>query len=305
MESVIGVDIGGTNIRVGLIDEHLNLIRKETAQTDDFKSSHELFEYLLEMIEKVNEKKSAKKIGIAIPVPWRDGFKRLFDVTNIPYLEGFEVGEAASYFPGYEVYFENDVNVVAILESACGASKEYDHSMYITVSTGIGSGVILNKKIYHGAHGYAGEVGSIIISDSKAHRSAETEGSFESLCSGVALEKVSKSLFGNMASVKLLFEKYQEGDAKAIEAIQRWIDYFSSGITSLMHSFDPNVIVLGGSVIQNNQWILEKIEESTKNKVFMNLKDKVKILISNFGDNAGLIGAGYVALQKSKGENKG
>ncbi|GMA61367.1 ROK family protein [Alicyclobacillus fastidiosus] len=301
MESVIGIDIGGTNIRVGLIDDRLNLIRKETALTDDFNSIDELFRYLLEMIEKVNERESANKIGIALPIPWRGGTERLYDATNISYLEGFGVRDIPDYFPGYGVYLENDVNVVAILESAFGASKEYANSMYITVSTGIGSGVILNNEIYHGAHGYAGEVGSIIISDSKTHLSVDIEGSLESLCIGAALEKVSKSLFGHDANAKLLFEKQQEGDVLAVEVIEQWIDYFSRGIASLFHSLDPDVIVLGGSVIQNNQWLIQRIEESAKNRVLLNLKDKVKILISRFGDDAGLIGAGYVALKKSTG----
>ncbi|MFD1673956.1 ROK family protein [Alicyclobacillus fodiniaquatilis] len=301
MESVIGIDIGGTNVRVGLIDERLNLIRKEVTLADDFSSTDELFKCLLDMIEKVKEKEPVNKVGMALPIPWRDGTERLCDATNISYLEGFEVKRIPDYFPGYSICLENDVNVVAILESAFGASREYANSMYITVSTGIGSGVILNHEIYHGAHGYAGEVGSIIISDSNQHLAAEFEGSLESLCSGTALEKISRSLFGHDANAKLLFEKHQERDVLAVEAIEQWIDYFSRGIASLIHSLDPGVIVLGGAVIQNNQWLIQRIEESVKNKVFLNLKDKVKILISRFGDDAGLIGAGYVALKTSTG----
>jgi glucokinase len=298
-ESVIGVDIGGTNIRVGLVNGNLELERKETALTGSFQSADELFKQIQQMIENVDTFKKARKIGIAMPVPWRDSTAYIVDATNIPCLENMPIRTIQSYFPEYEVYFENDVNVIAFLESEHGASKAYKHSMYITVSTGIGSGIIVNNEILHGAHGYAGEIGSMIVSDTNKNHSSLYSGTLESLCSGKVLEDESKSLYGSDATTRTLFEKYHNKDAKAAGVIDLWVEHFSSAIATLMQTIDPDIFVIGGAVIDNNQWLIEKVIENSKNKVLENLRNSINIVLSTFGPDAGMIGAGYVAQKNS------
>lgn len=300
-DCAIGVDIGGTNIRVGLINEHLELVRKETELTSSFQNADEIFGYINTIIEQIDSDKRANKIGIALPVPWRDNTEVILDATNIPCLEAMNIGTIKAYFPEYEVYFENDVNVITLLESEHGASKAYDHSIYITVSTGIGSGIILNREILHGAHGYAGEIGSMVISDSKKNHSTLYDGTLESLCSGKALEEESKELYGSDATTQLLFEKYEQQEEQAVEIIHSWIGYFSNAIASLMQTVDPDIFVVGGAVIYNNQWLIDKVIESAKHKVLDHLRDQVNIVMSKFGPDAGVIGAGYMAIKNFKG----
>lgn len=294
-DKVIGVDIGGTNIRVGLINSDFHLLRKESALSSDFKNPFEFFEQIRMMIDRIDVNREATKIGMALPVPWKDGMEKFSDATNLPFLESTSVNEIKAYFSEYELYFENDVNVIALLESGFGASKNYKHSIYITVSTGIGSGMVLNNSIFHGTNGYAGEIGSMIISDINKNHFSLYNGTLESLCSGKSLEEESIKLYGKGATAKLLFEQYLNGDVNAFDVVEAWVDYFSSAIASLMQTIDPEVFVLGGSVIYHNQWLIEKVIERTQNKVFNQLKDKVKIVISKFGPDAGMIGAGFIA----------
>jgi glucokinase len=304
-EKVIGVDIGGTNIRVGLITRNLQLVKKETALTSRFYNVDEFFQYIRKMIERVDANREARKIGIALPAPWKEGMEKFSDSTNLSILENMRVSEIRSYFPEYELYFENDVNVIALLESDFGAAKNSRNSIYITVSTGIGGGLIVNNSIYGGTHGYAGEVGSMIISDENKNLFALYNGTLESLCSGKALEEESQKLFGKSATAKLLFEHYKNGNTDAIKVVEAWLDYFSSAIASLMQILDPEVFVLGGSVILHNQWLIEKLIECTRKKVFKQLIDKVRIVISEYGQDAGMIGAGYITIKNdSKGELK-
>ncbi|KWX85400.1 glucose kinase [Paenibacillus riograndensis] len=299
--SVIGVDIGGTNIRVGLVNERLELVRKESALTSGFHSADEIFNYIKRVIEKVDLHKTADKIGIALPVPWKERTEIICDATNVPCLEGVHTEFIKRFFPGYEVHFENDVNVVTLLESEHGASQAYDHSIYITVSTGIGSGIVLNNKVLHGAHGYAGEIGSMVISDNGRSHSALYAGTLEALCSGKALEKESQILYGSGATTHVLFEKYRQRDEKAVGVVNTWVEYFSNAIASLMQTIDPDIFVIGGAVIYNNQWLIDKIIESARTKVFEHLSDKVNVVLSKFGPDAGVIGAGYMALKNDKG----
>lgn len=298
---VIGVDIGGTNIRVGLVNEQLELVRKASALTRDFQDADEIFKTVKEMIAKVDHEQLASKIGIALPIPWNDQTQIIRDITNIPCLENVSIETIRAFFPNYEVSFENDVNVITVLESDHGAAKPYNQSIYITVSSGIGCGIILDKKNIQGAHGYAGEIGSMIISDSKRNHSTLYNGTLESLCSGTALEAESKLLYGSDATSGLLFERYHRGDQQAIEVIDRWVEYFSNAIVNLMQIIDPNIIVVGGAVIHHNQWLIDSVIESAKKKVLPHLKENIKIMLTEFGPDAGMIGAGYNVYKKAKG----
>jgi glucokinase len=294
---VIGVDIGGTNVRVGLVNEKLEVITKEMALTHDFGTAEELFIAIRQMIGIVDAKQRTNKIGIAMPVPWRRDTEFIADATNIPYLENVSIRAIRSYFPEHEVYFENDVNVIAYLESERGASRGSSHSIYITVSTGIGSGIIVGNEILHGAHGYAGEIGSMFVSDQRNDKGNET---LETLCSGKALEDVSKKLYGEDATSSLLFERYLAKDNRAAEVITVWVERFSRAIASLMQTFDPDVFVLGGAVIDNNRWLIDQVIEHVKSKVLHNLRSQIRITIPAFGLDAGMIGAGYTALRQSQ-----
>lgn len=304
-DKVIGVDIGGTNVRVGLINQNLKVEKRETVLTSTCHHERDFFQQIRKMIEQVDPDKEAKKVGIVLPVPWKEKMERFRDVTNLSLLENMSVKTVESYFPEYDLYFENDVNAIALLEVNCGAAKNAENAIYITVSTGIGSGLILNKEIFHGSHGYAGEIGSMIISDENRNHFALYKGTLESLCSGKALEEESVNLFGSGATAKCLFEEYHIGHPGAIQVIESWVDYFSSAVASLMQIINPDVFVLGGAVLLHNSWLIEKLTKSTRNKVFEQLKDKVKLVISAYGHDAGMIGAGYLAMKtNNKGEGK-
>lgn len=294
---VIGVDIGGTNVRVGLVNEKLEIVNKETALTHEFRTAEELFIAIRLMIGFIDANRRANKIGMAIPVPWRGDTEVIADATNIPYLENVSIRAIQSYFPEHEVYFENDVNVIAYLESEQGASQGSSHSMYITVSTGIGSGIILGNEILHGAHGYAGEIGSMIVSDQRNDDGNET---LESLCSGKALDDESKRLYGGDATSSHLFERYLAKDKSAAEVVALWVERFARAVASLMQTFDPDMFVLGGAVIDNNRWLIDQVIDKVKSKVLHNLRSSIRIASPAFGPDAGIIGAGYTALRQSQ-----
>jgi glucokinase len=300
-KKVIGIDIGGTQVRVGLIDETLQIIRKEVASTASCRCKLDLFRMIKEMIDKIDPTAEVQKIGFALPVPWMPNLETITDATNIVFLENVKVSEIKEFFNGYEVCIENDVNVVAMLEAKVGSAKNYKHSLYMTVSTGIGSGIIINQEIFHGTHGFGGEIGNIQITDSKGCYSC---GTLENLCSGLALEEKSKALFGEESTASLLFEKFQSGDIEALRAIDEWVEYFSSGMASVIHSFDPGIIVLGGSVIQHNQWLVEKVVEKTREKVFSSLVNQVRMVVSKFGSDVGMIGAGFLVINNKKEQVK-
>lgn len=303
-EYVIGVDIGGTNSRVALLNDKLELLKKETALTSDFETAADFFAQIQKMVRQVDPKKEAQAIGIVLPAPWTSEKMRITDVTNVPYLENISVDELKKNFLECPVYLENDVNVIALLESCYGASRNSRHSIYITVSTGIGSGIIINHQIYHGAHGYAGEIGSIILSDREFTMENPFLGSLEELCSGKALEQKSMELYGDNATARDLFISYEEGEKRAGELLREWFDKLTRGLAAVVQMVDPDVIVLGGPVILNHPWLIGRLKQEIPKKVLGKLAEKIQIVEAEFGAEAGVIGAGYYALKQIKGESR-
>lgn len=292
---VIAADIGGTNIRVALLNGKLEVINKETANTADYNTSEEFFAKLGEMVRLVDPEKKADSIGMALPSPWIGDEKTITDITNIPCLEGMKTREAAEYFPGYRLCIENDVNVIALLESRHGASRGYKNSLYVTVSTGISGGIIINNDIYRGAHGYAGEIGSVILERAGNGQPLKT---LEGECSGLALDKKSRELFGEDSNARELFEKYRADSPEVFSVMEDWIEDMTNGIASVIQTVDPEIIVLGGSVVLMNPWVSELLERKIRDKVLGNLASEICFVNAEYGLDAGLIGAGYFALKQ-------
>lgn len=301
---VIGVDIGGTNIRAALLTDKLHLVKKEIALTTDFRTANDFLMQIKKMTDSVDPNGMAGAISIVLPVPWTSNKEFIADATNIPYLENLSVETVRKFFPRYKVYLENDVNVIALLESDLGAARESRNSVYITVSTGIGSGIIINNQIYHGANGYAGEIGSIIISHKECTREHPLKGSLEELCSGKALEQMSINLYGEGATARQLFTCYEEGEQNAGKVVERWFGGLVTGLAAVIQMMDPEIIVLGGPVILNHNWMIEKIRKEIPQKVLGQLGNKTKILAAEFGTEAGITGAAYYALKQSEGEGE-
>lgn len=301
-EYMIGIDIGGTNVRVALLNEQLEIIAKENTLTSNFMEADEFLTGIREMIHKVDPHHNAKGIGIVIPAPWTAGKRTITDITNIPFIEGLDTATIEEYFEGYPVYLENDVNVIALLESDLGAAKDSNNSIYITVSTGIGSGIIIGNQIHHGANGYAGEIGSIIISNRILEGEDPMDYTLENLCSGKALESISISLYGEGGTAAELFENYRNGSDKEKDIMVQWMDDLATGLTAVIQVLDPEVIVLGGAVIVNHKWIIDGLQEKIQKKVFGSLSEKVKLVPAQSDFLSGIMGAAYYALKKIKGE---
>jgi glucokinase len=290
-EYMIGIDIGGTNIRVGLISNKLEVVNKEIMGTKECSTFHDFRVKLKEMVDKVNIDRKADTIGFVLPTPWKEERDIIGDITNIPYLKGEKYSDIAKALPEYQVYFENDVNVISLLETHYGIAKEAENVIYITVSTGIGSGLVLKNRIYGGTIGYAGEVGYMPMYSKEQELVI-----FQDLCSGTTLMEKSKILYGESATASYLMEQYLQGETRAVEEIGKWLDYFTTGLVTIQMVIDPDIIVLGGPVIVENLWLVPKILEGAKRKSLPGIAENIKVQVVEFGLDAGLIGAGYYGI---------
>ncbi|MFV0502375.1 MAG: ROK family protein [Lachnospirales bacterium] len=288
----IAIDIGGTNLRFALIDNNQNIIKKSHVFTSNITNGSIFLDTLKREVKELNNNYNAKKISIVIPAPYNEVSKKIVDITNIPCIENLSYTEIRNALCEYDVCFQNDVNVVALLECKLGAGKGCNNLVYITFSTGIGSGIILKGEIHNGTNGYAGEVGSFVIDSTRENF---LDGTFENLCSGTALTNIAKKNFGKDKTCKYIFSMYEKKEDKSQKIIKEWLRNVSTGIANIVQLLDPDIIVLGGPIITCNQWLVEEICAHTRKKLLGKLSTKLKIKINQFGSDAGLIGASYYA----------
>ena len=293
---VIGIDVGGTQIRVALVDENLQIVTRESAATRDVTTVDDFVTTIKSMIEIVDPKQLAKTIGIVVPTPWKDDMLYFRDATNVPFLENVLVADLKAQFPNHELFFENDVNIVALLESQLPHRDKNASLMYITISTGIGSGIVINGQVWQGAHGYAGEVGNMIVSNGDC----ELNIMLEDVCSGLALDIAAQTLYGPGTNAETLFEAHARGDKYAVDTIDSWFITLSDAFASIMHVINPETIVLGGSVINNNQWLIKELADKTRAKLFENLREHLKLELTHYGGDSGIFGGAQLCLIKQK-----
>lgn len=170
-----------------------------------------------------------------------------------------------------------------------GSSKGCESVFYITVSTGVGGALIMDKKIINGAHSETGEIHNMIINEDEYSHSGLNKGGLEGQCSGVNLARIAGEAYGRNVSTKVLFNLYKKDEEKAVKIIEDWVNNISTGIANIISVLDPEVLVIGGAVLIYNQYILVQIIECVKKKVTNH--EKVDIRIAKIGENVGLIGA--------------
>jgi predicted NBD/HSP70 family sugar kinase len=271
MRTAIGLDIGGTKIVGVLADEEGRIIEKIRALTEADKDFETVMNNILDVINKLDDG-NVSSIGIGLPgIINDDGL--LFNCENIPALENFNVAKEIEKQTGKKVFQENDANCFALAEHNHGAGRGYQNVVGIIIGTGIGAGVIKNNYLIRGDDGAKGEFGKMKIISNH-------EESFEDLCSGPAIVKRYKEAGGAVEAVgaKTIFDAIDEVAFKIIDETYKFL---VEGITYIIDSENPEIVVLGGGV--SNQPLYDKLNEA--------IDRPVKVVKNELGDDSGVLGA--------------
>lgn len=289
----IGVDIGGTSIKAGLIDHEGELIahREMPTPTNPHEGIDKLHKLVAEWLDECEE-----MIGVAAPGPM-DLEKGLFlDPPNLKGWHDYPFVEEFERKIGKTCLFENDANAAAVGEYYAGAGQEAKSMVYITISTGIGAGIVLSGHLLSGAQFGAGEVGNMIISEKGPKREGLNIGSWESLASGTAIKQKMEEAFDSKGGAKELLIRVKNRDEPAIQMFNEWINDLASGIANIVHMINPEMIVLGGGVMQGKDVILPELIPAVQEKVYDSLKESIRIEAAQLGTRAGVIGASYLSI---------
>jgi len=294
MKYAVGIDVGGTNTRVALIDETYKLIERKQFSTNASDPEQTLNE-----IKNIIDEFSCKIEGIGISCP---GPLDLINgiVLTPPNLLGwhfFHLVERLQKKTGVKVYLENDANLAGLAEAVLGAGKDKKYVQFLTISTGVGAGFCINHQIYRGSRGFAQEVANSILWKEGPYQGDLKKGSIESIASGTAITKRAKDAGLAVEHAGSVYELAQGGNEMAAKIMEDAYEYLSNFLGILYGILDPEIFVLGGSVALKIPGFIEEIEKRTKEKVYDSLKDNIKVVPAVLGEDCGLIGAACLVFE--------
>lgn len=282
---IAGIDIGAFKTVCVLTDLSGKIIAKELVQTDNAKDKSYI-EHIIDTMKKMIEKFDLhnKLIGMGIGVPGMTDIENGVALT-VPKLGwvDFPVRDLFSSEFDLDVYIDNDVNMAVFGEKWLGVGKDYSNLVFISIGDGIGSGIMIDNKIYRGSNYNGGEIGYLILSRDalkKAKYSSDEYGYFESVASGSAIGKKM-----NM-SCKEVFEKAAQNDKEAIAAVVEMSEYLSMGISNVVSVLSPQVVILGGGVSKAGLGLLLSIRQEVSRLTPV----KTDIVLSELEDDAGVMG---------------
>ena len=308
----IGIDVGGTGIQVGAVNENLEIIARDGIPTrTDIpfgEQVHRIAQCVLGLLQPKGNpplrEEDIVSVGVGIPgIADRNG--NVIKCTNMGWHHVPFRDEFVKYL-NKPVLIDNDANVAALAESVAGISAGTSSSVFITLGTGIGSGIILNGRIWNGAHGIGGELGHTIMELDGIPCTCGNHGCLERYCSATAVIRMARDMVEahpesmimeacggnpNRINAKIVFDAAREGDPSAEKIFRRYIRYLGQAIANVVNILDPEVIVLGGGVSKAGAFLLDAVREEYPQYVLFDDQPLPGVELAVLGPDAGIIGA--------------
>ncbi|MEG2812995.1 MAG: ROK family protein [Oscillospiraceae bacterium] len=307
----LGIDLGGTNIAAGIVDDNFNIIKKLSVKTKLPRSPKEIIEDMALLAKNLLAQASVKMsdiewIGVGAPgsVIQSTG---VIDYSNNLEFHDVPIKAMLEKLLNKTVYVENDANAAAYGEYIAGSAKGAKISIMVTLGTGVGGGIVINNKIYVGANDAGGELGhSVIILDGR-ECTCGRKGCLESYASATGLVVTTKEFMlkhknsimwelcdGDIqkAGGRTAFDAMRKGDKVATDVVDLYIKQLACGITNIINTFQPDILCIGGGISHEKEYLLTPLKEIISKEVYSRNSDKnTEIVIATLGNDAGIIGA--------------
>lgn len=303
----VGIDLGGTNIAVGVVNEAFEIISYTTTPTEAHRSAQAVVDSMCEAVRTVLRQAGLSEadcdsIGIGAPGtcdPRSGVVYRSYSMnwTDLP------LGDMiARQFPTIPVRVENDANCAALAEVKAGAARGKDNIVLVTLGTGVGSGIVLNGKIYSGLKGNGAEMGHMMLQLGGALCFCGRHGCWDAYASATALIRLAKeaaeaypdSLLNESPELngKLVFDAADRGDATAQAVIDQYCHYLAVGISNIVNALAPEMILIGGGISRQGERILKPIREYIAANCFDKRPEALPVVAAaQMGNEAGIVGA--------------
>lgn len=314
MKYYVGIDLGGTNIVAGVVDENYNIIHKASVKTNRPRPEKEIADDMakvaLQAIAEANLTiDDVEWIGIGTPgiANSKDG------IIEYSCNLGFDNTPMVKYIQEHinkPVYVENDANAAAYGEYVAGAGKGHNSLVCITLGTGVGGGVVTDGKILTGFNYAGAELGHTVIEVDGVQCSCGRKGCFEAYSSATGLIRMTKEAMekdknssmwdlvrerNNKVSARISYDAMRLGDKSATEVVDKFTKYLAVGLTNIINIFQPEVLCIGGGVCNEGDALLNPVKEIVAKEVYTrNSPKNTEIVIAKLGNDAGIIGAAFL-----------
>lgn len=280
---IVGVDIGGTTIKLGLFDETGKAIERKEYATDNGDT------LLKKLIAEIDMFENFEAIGISAAgqIDPIHGVIVMGSV-NIPGMDGVRIKDILEEQFNVPVRIENDVNAAALGEKKFGVGKQHPNYLFLTYGTGVGGTIVLDSKIYYGQRAFAGEFGHMITHAFGKQCNCGLQGCYERYASTTALIREALKVNESFEDGRILFEHWHEGHADAIKVITNWVEEIAIGLISLIHAFNPATIIIGGGIMEQ-EVLIDMIKARVDAQILPSFKE-VQLIKASLGNQSGMLG---------------
>lgn len=309
----IGIDLGGTNIAAGIVNENGSILLKKSVPTGASRQKEEIIDDIAALCRTLAKEYGIAlgeidAIGIAVPGGVDEKSGEILFTPNIPFSNLGICKILSEKLDGKAIGLANDANAATLAEVMCGAAKGADNAVMITLGTGVGGGIVIDKKIYSGSNGLAAEIGHFVISCGGEKCGCGRRGCFEAYASATALIRMTKdelnkcfmsgegTLMAESSKVnaRTSFDAFKKGDKAAARVIEKYTDYLANGISSLINIFQPDVFIIGGGISGEGKFLTDLLQPKIDKEDFARTaKKRTHICTATCGNDAGIIGAAF------------
>jgi len=303
---VFAVDLGGTHLRVALVDDTGRILKQLKQETPRGDSASYIINALANAAEQwSDEKQRVAAASIMVPGAVDNDKAVVLQAPNLPSLINFRLKAALEQRLGWPVFLENDANAAAVGEMWLGAARGCRDVMSVTLGTGVGGGLILDGKLWRGSHGSAGEIGHTAVDPFSGLKcKCGNIGCLELFASATAIVRMTRenlSLFPDSRlkseelTAETVYDAGREGDELALAVFKRFGMYLGIGLATIINLIDPEIIVITGGAANGWDLFSREMYRQVEERAFRTTAQQVKIARAECGDNAGLLGAARLA----------
>jgi glucokinase len=306
---VFAVDLGGTHLRVALVDDTGRILKQHKQDTPKGDSAEDIIDALVNVSERWGCN-GLPVVATSIMVPGAVDCAKavVVQAPNLPSLVNFPLKTELEQRLGWPVYLENDANAAVVGEMWQGAARGCRDVVSITLGTGVGGGVILDGKLWRGSHGSGGEIGHTTVDPFSGLKcKCGNTGCLELFASATAVVRMTREMLSTFPETTLksdeltaekVYDAGQQGDELALAVFKRFGMYLGIGLANLINLIDPQIIVITGGVINGWDLFADEMYRQVEERAFRTTAKQVKIAKAECGDNAGLLGAARLAFQE-------
>lgn len=318
----IGIDLGGTNIAAGIVNENYEIVKKKSVPTLPNRDGKLIIKDMAELCRSLVEEcgltiDDIEYAGIATPGTANSETGVVEYANNLPFKK-FPIADLLKEYLGVKrVYIENDANAAAKAEAIAGAARGAKYSVMITLGTGLGGGIVLDGKVYSGFNFAGAELGHIVIQKDGKQCTCGRKGCWETYSSATGLTNMTKEhlikaraegkksiieemIGGNLdnCNARVAFAAMKQGDEIGKAIVDEYISYLASGIATIINIFQPNVLSIGGGVCNEKDYLLKPLNELVFGETYTKtgVTPQTELKIAELGNDAGIVGAAVLGL---------